>query len=165
MYDLLKQLQEQLLTDIPLTRALGVTVDNYTQGQLSLCAPLATNINHKQTAFAGSLNALLTLTCWGQLWLILQEQKQAGKIVLQDCSCRYLKPVTTDFTARCQRPSQTSIARLTRTLQAKGKARIELEATISEHDQVAASFTGRYVVLLPPDTSIEPDVQIAISLL
>src|SRR5689334_2098488 len=98
---LLAELQGTLWTNIPITRKLGLKGESYDGIHLCLKAPLTTNINHAGTAFAGSLNALLTLTGWGMLWLILRELELDGEIVIQDSSCRYVAPVTHDFMSSC----------------------------------------------------------------
>src|SRR5689334_10249031 len=130
MKHLLQELQETLIQEIPITQHLGITVESYEDHRLILSAPLAQNINHKGTAFAGSLNALLTLAGWGQLWLILKERHIPGKIVIQDSSSSYLLPVDDDFRAICPRPSSGHIARLENTLKKYNRARIELQAEI-----------------------------------
>jgi thioesterase domain-containing protein len=146
MNDLLYELQKTLSREIPITRHLGITVVSYDNGSLILKAPLEQNINHAGTAFAGSLNALVTLSAWGQLWLVLKELNIPATIVIQDSTSSYLLPVSNDFSAICHKPEPTQIARLEHSLIRKGKARIELYAQIYSHHEVAMSFKGRYVV-------------------
>jgi len=148
MYDRLQELQEILAREIPITNHLGITVESYNDQGLTLKAPLQQNINHKSTAFAGSLNALLTLAGWGLLWLLLKERDIHAQIVIQESMSNYLRPVTRDFSARCHKPDSAYIARLETTLRKKGKARLELQSEITERDIVAVSFKGRYVVFL-----------------
>jgi thioesterase domain-containing protein len=149
MEHLLLELQETLRREIPVTRHLGITVESYDGKRLVLSAPLAQNINHKGTAFAGSLNALVTLAGWGQLWLILKERQLHGKIVIQDSTNSYLLPVQSDFRASCDRPSPAQITRLENTFRKHHRARIELQAEIHDGSELAVSFKGRYVILLP----------------
>ena len=148
MHDRLQELQEILAREIPITNHLAITVESYNDHGLTLKAPLQQNINHKSTAFAGSLNALLTLAGWGLLWLLLKERDMHAQIVIQESTSSYLRPVTRDFSARCHKPDPTHIARLETTLRKKGKARLELQSEITERDIVAVSFRGRYVVFL-----------------
>lgn len=141
------QLQETLYREIPLTRALEVTVAEWDGTALTLRAPLAPNVNHTQTAFAGSLAAVTTLAGWGLLWLLLRERGAAATLVIQDSSIRYLRPVTTDLEAHCALPEAAEVARFLETLQAKGRARLELHVEIRQGDAVAVQFSGRYVAL------------------
>src|SRR6266700_646189 len=112
MHDRLQELQEILAREIPITQHLGISIESYDETGLTLKAPLQQNINHKSTAFAGSLNALLTLAGWGLLWLLLQERDMHAQIVIQESMSRYLRPVTRDFSARCHKPAPTHLARL-----------------------------------------------------
>ncbi len=105
------RLQATLHSEIPLSQAIGIAVHSYDDGCLALRAPLAPNINHKDTAFAGSLNALVTLTGWSLIWLLLDAEALRGKIVIQDSTIRYLRPVTQDFVARASLPPAEEIAR------------------------------------------------------
>ncbi len=148
MHDRLQELQETLAREIPITNHLGISIESYDETALTLKAPLQQNINHKSTAFAGSLNALLTLAGWGLLWLILKERGLHVQIVIQKSMSNYLRPVTRDFSARCHKPDPAYIARLETTLRKKGKARLELQSEIREGDIVAVTFSGRYVIFL-----------------
>jgi len=148
MHDRLQELQETLAREIPITNHLGISIESYDETGLTLKAPLQQNINHKSTAFAGSLNALLTLAGWGLLWLILKERGLHVQIVIQESMSNYLRPVTRDFSARCHKPDPAYIARLETTLRKKGKARLELQSEIREGDIVAVTFSGRYVIFL-----------------
>jgi thioesterase domain-containing protein len=146
--DLLQTLQTTLYDDIPLTNAMGLTVLSYDGTSLVLQAPLAPNINHKNTAFAGSLNAVLTLTGWGLLWLLLKELDLAGKIVIQDSTVNYLLPVTQDFSSTCLKPAPDQLARFEKTLRQHHRARLELEVNLIEQERLAVSLKGRYVAYL-----------------
>ena len=142
------ELEATLHHEIPITRALGLTVESYDGQTLRLKAPLEPNINHKDTAFAGSLNAVVTLSGWGMVWLILKEAGIAGKIVIQDSQINYLLPVATGFTAECRLPDPAQVRRFTTMLLKKGKARLELSAEIRTGSDLAVSFQGRYVAHL-----------------
>jgi thioesterase domain-containing protein len=142
----LHALQAALAAEIPITAAIGLKVAGFEDGALKLAAPLARNINHKATAFAGSLNAVLTLAGWSMLWLIARRELIAAKVVIQDSAIRYLRPVTRDFVAECRLPARAEVERFLLILRRKGKARLELAAEIREAGEVAVAFSGRYVV-------------------
>jgi thioesterase domain-containing protein len=148
MDKLLQALQQTLTQDIPITHSMGILAEKYDATGLFLKAPLARNTNPKGTAFAGSINALLTLTGWGLIWLVLKELDMLGDIVIQNSTINYVRPVTEDFAATCCRPAQADIDRMEQTLKKKGKARIELSAEIYQDDRIVADFKGRYVIHL-----------------
>ncbi len=135
---------------------MGILVEKYDNTGLALKAPLARNTNPKGTAFAGSINALLTLAGWGLIWLVLKELDIPGDIVIQNSSIGYVQPVTGDFAATCHRPTQADIDRMGQTLKKKGKARIELSAEIYQDDRIAADFKGRYVIHLQQSALSSP---------
>jgi thioesterase domain-containing protein len=134
--------------EIPITREIGIKVAHYDGKQLALAAPIERNINHKSTAFAGSLNSVVTLAGWGVIWLLLRELGIAATIVIQDSMSHYRRPVTRDFTAICCRPGAEQVEQFARTLREKGRARLEQTVTIHERDVLVMSFEGRYVALL-----------------
>lgn len=146
--DRLRALQEILATGIPLARHLGVTVEAYDGACLTLTAPIEGNINYHDTAFAGSLNAVMTLAGWGLLWLVITETELAARIVIQESVISYRKPVTSNFSATCCKPTPRRIAQLFSALKRKGKARLELAAEICEGEELAVLFKGQYVVQL-----------------
>lgn len=145
--DLLRALRIKLRRDMPITRALGLRVVGREGAGLVLASPLAPNINHKGTAFAGSLNATATLAGWGTIWLVLREHGIRSHVVIQDSAVHYFRPVTGDFTARCKAPPASAIERLVAAVQKKGRGRLELDVMISDEGGDAVKFHGRYVAL------------------
>lgn len=139
------QLERMLHENIPLARGMGMRVAGYDGHTLQLAAPLAPNINHKETAFGGSLYALAVLCGWGLLNLKLEEAGMQRHIVIQESSIRYLRPVRGELRAEC-RADETALAKLLRALQKHGRARIALDSSILEDGAPAVKFSGRYVV-------------------
>jgi thioesterase domain-containing protein len=149
MYDFtetVEALQATFDHEIPITGHIGIRVASYDGKSLVLGASLEPNINHKATAFAGSLNSLVTLAGWGLIWLLLREWNISATTVIQDSACNYKRPVTRDFTATCFKPDDAELAYFARMLREKGRARLELQAEMRENDLIAVSFSGRYVV-------------------
>lgn len=145
-HELARELEAVLHHEIPLSRQMGLTVQRYDGACLALQAPLAPNINHKATAFAGSLNAVMTLAGWGTVWLLLAERDLQGTIVIQESTTRYQLPVGHDFTAICRVPQADEAERFLAGLRRRGKARLALKVEILDGDhRVAVAFTGNYV--------------------
>ena len=145
--DLLRALRAKLRTSMPITEALGLRVMDRDGTGVVLGAPLAPNLNHKGTAFAGSLNAAATLAGWGTIWLLLREHGVRSHVVIQDSSVHYFRPVRGDFTARCKGPSATAVERLVNAVQKKGRGRLALDVMIADEGGDAVKFHGRYVAL------------------
>lgn len=153
----MQELQDTFEHEIPITREIGIRVAHYDGERLALSAPIERNINHKSTAFAGSLNSVVTLAGWGMIWLLLKELGIAATIVIQDSASHYRRPVTRDFTAICERPRAEQVEQFARVLREKGRARLELAASIHERDVLVMSFEGRYVALLNERGSSESE--------
>jgi thioesterase domain-containing protein len=143
----LVELERILHADIPLTRAMGITLKRYDKHGLVLAAPLTPNLNHKQTAFGGSLNTLATLACWGLIQLLMRARNQAVTIVIQESSVQFLKPVKQDFEAVCPHPPKTVIDRFLRTMDRRGRARLALDAEICADGGIAVRFRGQFVAV------------------
>jgi thioesterase domain-containing protein len=144
----IRALQATLEHEIPITRHIGIEVDRYDGTCLSLRAPLVPNVNHKSTAFAGSLNAVATLAGWGLVWLILRERDLRGTIVIQESSSQYRLPVRDDFIAICAMPATQQVEAFVAALQRRGKARLALSVEIRHGERVAVAFHGSYVAFL-----------------
>ena len=139
------RLQVYMHTHIPLVAQMQVTVASADAAGLRLTAPLAPNINHERSAFGGSLASLMTLACWGYLWLQLDEHTGLH-IVVQEAQLSYLKPVTTMLDARCAPPAEEELQKFRDTLARRGKARIELKAETLQDGEAAARYTGSFAV-------------------
>ena len=142
---LVKQTQELLHTKIPITRAMGVKVEDYDGERLVLSAPLEANVNHLGTAFGGSLNALAVLSGYGLLWLEMQEAE--CHIVIRESSISYDHPVRGEIRAICVRPQAEALVQFRKTFHEKGKARIALTATIEDEGITCVRFRGIFVAL------------------
>jgi thioesterase domain-containing protein len=140
-----RQIEELFYDKIPITRALGVKVEEYDGRRLVLTAPLRENINHLGTAFGGSLNALAVLSGYGLLWLELRDTE--AHIVIRDSSINYERPVRGDLRAVCVRPEEEVLEAFRRQFRQRGKARIVLEATVENEGVAAVRFRGTFVAM------------------
>jgi thioesterase domain-containing protein len=146
MYDL-KQIEQIIHGKIPISKEMGVSLVRYDTTGLVIKAPLQKNINHKQTAFGGSLNAVAALSCWTFLYLMLnQVENLHPQIVIQKSSISYLQPVDTDFEAVCAWPPASKIAVFQKMYHRKNKARIELTSKVFSRGKPAVEFNGVFVV-------------------
>jgi thioesterase domain-containing protein len=142
---LAQQIQVLLHSKIPITRSMGVKVEDYDGERLILSAPLAENVNHLGTAFGGSLNALAVLSGYGLLWLEMKETQ--CHIVIRKSAISYERPVRGELRAICVRPDTEALAEFKQAFHQKGRARISLAVTIEDQGQVAVRFEGIFVAL------------------
>lgn len=141
----LKETERFFHDQIPLTRAMAVTVESYDENGLVLSAPLTANHNHLGTAFGGSLSAIATLAGYGLLWLKLGDHR--AHIVVRSSRIRYRHPVRETIRAIAQPPPAAILAAFITKFQSTGKAAIRLRVIIVENDRSCVEFDGLFVAL------------------
>lgn len=143
----LAALHAMLHRQVPLSRHMGVAVDGYESGVLTLSAELQPNINVHGTAFGGSLYALAALGGWCLLRLRLQDLGLEGGIVLGSARIDYREPLRTRLLARASCAAADLDAFAAR-LRSGGRARITVSVALgglSEQGwREAAVFNGVY---------------------
>lgn len=142
---MIEQLETYLYEHIPIAKALGVHVEHFCSQKVVLSAPLANNINHKQTVFGGSLHAVATLACWSLLYVNLR--KENVHIVIVKSNVAYHAPVDIDFQVECLTPEPAAWGRFMKMLHAKGKARIDLAAQIHLKDRLCVDYHGVFAAI------------------
>ena len=148
-----EQLREYLYIHIPLSRAMAVDVIVAGVEGVTLSAPLAPNINHRATVFGGSANALAILAAWSLLHLRVQAENLDARLVIQNNSMVYERPIAGVFTAQCDAPTPAHWSKFVATLARKGRARIELNTLLLSEGARAGAFTGEFVALRTDDTA------------
>ena len=138
-------LEHELLSQIPLTRAMQLRVVAYDGSTLRLAAPLGPNVNDKGCAFGGSLASLLTLACWGLARLALREHAMEPDIYVQDSQIDYLAPVWSEIEIVARADDGQSLADFVAMQAARGKARITLYAAAAGEAGPATTLRARFV--------------------
>jgi thioesterase domain-containing protein len=141
------ELERYLHAHIPLSRAMEVSVVRISEDSVTLGAPLAPNINHRETVFGGSAAALATLAAWSLLHLRLLRQPTACRLVVQRNTMDYLAPITGEFTAASSLPEPAAWERAVRMLVRKGMARFSVVAEVCAAGAVAGRFAGEFAAL------------------
>ena len=139
--------EQYLHAHIPLSRHLGTRVLEAGPGTIRLAAPLAPNLNHRGTAFGGSISALAILSGWTLLYLRLEETGFTGRIVIQSNTVEYVAPAEGELIATCRAPSAERWSHFMEMLTDRGKARVDLEADVTVAGRLVAEFRGRYVAV------------------
>lgn len=140
------ELESYLHRHIPLSAAMQVAVDSAGTDAVVLRAPLAPNINHRDTVFGGSASALATLAAWALLYVRLDAAGYAARVVIQRNTMEYLRPIAGSFSAHAAiAPNEWE--RFARAYARKGRARIAVAATLMDADETAGRFDGEFVAL------------------
>ena len=139
------ELETYLHDHIPLSRAMAVRVASISDAKVVLAAPLAPNINHRDTVFGGSASALAILSAWSLLHLRLTAAGQPSRVVIQRNSMDYLAPIAGDFTATATLGQDATWAGFLRMLTRKGLARITVGAVLDFEGRLAGRLSGEFV--------------------
>jgi thioesterase domain-containing protein len=150
-------LERELLAEIPLARAMALTVAAYDGATLALAAPLAPNCNDKGCAFGGSLASLMTLAGWGLAHLALQARScGSADIYVQDSSIHYLAPVWDDFSVVAQAGAGADLDAFCSAFAARGKARLRVHCQVPLPGGAAAATLEAHFVALAADAAPRP---------
>lgn len=140
-------LERYLHEHIPLSLAMGVSVEEAVGERVVLSAPLAPNINHRETAFGGSVAALAILSAWSLLHIRLASAGISARLVIQRNRMDYQRPIAGRFTATAAAPDSAAWEAFIRTLRRKGKARITVTSVLDGEGERAGRFEGEFVAL------------------
>jgi thioesterase domain-containing protein len=143
------ELERYLHEHIPLSRAMHVGVVAADANGVVLQAPLAPNINHRETVFGGSASALAILSAWSLLQVRVMAAGLAPRLVIQRNTMDYELPIAGTFQARSALAEPGHWTQFTHLLERKGKARITVNAVLSFEGEVAGRFSGEFVAIDP----------------
>ena len=127
-----------------------------TAAGVKLSAPLAPNINHRDTVFGGSASALAILSAWSLLYIRLQEENLSSRLVIQKSAMNYERPITAEFTAWSVIPDATIWLKFMNTLKRKSRARISVAAVLHCKEEEVGKFEGDFVALLMQNPNADP---------
>ncbi|MBI5066980.1 MAG: YiiD C-terminal domain-containing protein [Deltaproteobacteria bacterium] len=132
---------------IPLSRHLGARLLSHEGGTLQLGAPLEPNLNHRGTAFGGSLSALAILSGWTLLHLELRARSIPCRLVIQRSALDFEAPVDGDFTAVARLPEPRVWERFLATLARHDRARVTVAGAVACASGAGGTHQGTYVAL------------------
>lgn len=154
--DALQRLHQHYLS-MPPVAAMDLRIESWSQGRLTLQAPLALHVNDKGCAFGGSLASMMTLASWGLVSLEVEAAGLDADIYVADSRIRYLAPLFADLHVQAELAPDSSRDAFVATLRSRGRARVGLCARAllpagdPQHERrggVAADFDARYVAIL-----------------
>ena len=143
----LAALQQYLHDHIPLSKAMQVSVLAASDDGVTLGAPLAPNINHRDTVFGGSSSAVAILAAWSLLHTRLASSGLSCRLVIQRNTMDYERPIEGDFTARSFVAQPDAWPQFMRMLGRKGRARITVNAVLEQAGQRVGQLEGEFVAL------------------
>lgn len=141
------ELERYLHEHIPLSKAMAAHVVSVGADSVVLGAPLAPNINHRETVFGGSASALAILAAWSLLHTRLRGEGIAARLVIQRNTMEYEQPIPGDFIARSSLEEPLRWSHFTRMLARKGKARSCVVSVLECGGRIVGRLTGEFVAL------------------
>jgi thioesterase domain-containing protein len=140
-----KALQDYLYAHIPLSKAMAVEVKSATPQGVLLSAPLAPNINHRDTVFGGSASTLAILSAWALLHVSMLDANIKARLVIQKNSMSYDLPMPGEFSAEAAAPAPEKWHRFLATLNKHKRARISIRSILHCEGKKAGEFEGDFV--------------------
>jgi thioesterase domain-containing protein len=144
------ELEHYLRTRIALAQAMAVEVRVATAAGVTLFAPLAPNINHRDTVFGGSASAVAILAAWSALHVRMLSEGLAGRIVIRSNSMSYELPITAGFTATAAPPEPEAWRKFASTLARGRMARARMIAILDCDGARVGALDAEFAVM--PDT-------------
>ena len=138
-------MQAYLREHIPLSAAMGVRVLESSGERVVLESPLEPNLNHRSSAFGGSVSATAILAGWTYLHVRLAAEGRAVSTVIQESRVRYEVPIHEAFRAETEPVDARAWDRFRRMLERRGVGRIRLTVRVVSNGADAAHFEGTYV--------------------
>src|SRR5690606_38427761 len=120
-----RELRDFLYQEIPLSKAMGIEVARSDSQETEISAPLSLNRNHLDTAFGGSLNSLLILSCYAWLFHKLKSDGMDAHVLIQAGHTDYLLPVNEDLKSICHGSDDEAYEKFIATFKRKGIGRIK----------------------------------------
>ncbi len=140
-------LQQYLHEHIPISKSMGVEVVEATDNAVRLSAPLAPNINHRETVFGGSASAVAILAAWTLLHIRLKQEGIMSRVVIQRNTMNYERPIVSGFVAMSAIQDKTTWEKFVSMLKRKKRARISISVTLHCHGEKVGAFEGDFVAL------------------
>ncbi len=142
-----QEAQQYIETNIPITKAMGMSINVLNRNEVRVGLPLARNLNHHGSAFGGSIESLFFVTGWAFIQLLTENMTPEPLIVGRRGRVSFTGAIRKDFEARLHIPSEEVTDVFLQELKNKGKARITARSFIEMDGKICAEFEGDFVVL------------------
>jgi thioesterase domain-containing protein len=140
------ELTALLHKDIPITKQMGSSIIHIDEKLCIAEVELASNLNHKGTAFGGSIYSCCALASYGLFLNGLRSHgSQTKNIVIAEGEIKYLLPVTDDFEVKATWHSDKDRQKFFDQLGKKHKAKTHVIAKVICKGDVCAEFKGLFV--------------------
>lgn len=143
----IKEIQLYIHEHIPITADLHAYIKHRDSHSITIGAPLAENINHRNSAFGGSMSAIGILSGWALIFIEMKKRGLSNKLVIQRSNFEFLHPVTDDFEAKSVLPSNSKLEQFIKMFAHKGKARLTIETHVFCNSKRCGTNSAVYVAM------------------
>jgi thioesterase domain-containing protein len=145
-----EELEQFLHECIPLSKAIGIEVQEATIERVILAAPLTPNINHWATVFGGSASAVAILAAWALLYMRLRQAGLNSRLVIQKNTMTYDRPIADKFVATSSIDNPSDWQKFQEVFKRKKRARISVAVTLRCNGEKVGQMLGDFVALAVP---------------
>jgi thioesterase domain-containing protein len=126
---------------------MGVRVRAAGPDGVTLSAPLAPNINHRETVFGGSASALAILASWTLIHLRLSAAGIRCRLVIQRNTMSYTRPILDEFSARTLPLDDEAWDNLLKMYDRWQRGRIRVRSVLECRGERVGELEGDFVAL------------------
>jgi len=150
------ELQDYVDVHIPIVKANRLEFLEVNLNRVSVGGALSDHVNHRNSAFGGSLSTALILAAWARVRLWTETFEPRAVIVIADQRVKFTLPVLADFAADTRPVSPDVFEKARQQLDRFRKARFTVEAVVVHQGDTAirAEFSGEFVVMLPASSVV-----------
>lgn len=140
---------QKIWQDIPASKLLDLKFLKIESGFVQTLLPLTPNSNHLGTLFGGSLYVQGVLTCYSAILSFARTHHlETNNIVIAHGEIDYLKPGKNSSTATAKINNESQLRIINDLKSDKKKAWIELEAILTNENEIISKVKGRYLLRL-----------------
>lgn len=145
--DHLTSLNQRIQTEIPLAQAAGIQLGVDEHDALTAYAPFSANSNPHGTAFGGSLYVAALVAGYAQTVQLVGEADLDATVVIRQAQADYRRPFHDNIIARADPIGCKARRRFIKSVQRRGRGRIELTITIADDKSPAFVLNARFAAI------------------
>lgn len=135
-----------IYTQIPVVKNMGIELSGFNGTEIKFKAPLDKNINHRFSAFGGSIYSVAVLAGYGLIFLNLRKRNLNPHIVVHKSNVVYKKPILQDFEAICKLENNKEFDDFIQYYIENKKSRLELSSNVIINGEIAFTLHAKFVI-------------------
>lgn len=145
---MIKPLQTFLYQEIPLTKNMGLKIEEFSSDSIKTSAPLDNNINDKGSVFGGSSSALMIISAWSLIKLNCQKHGITSDIVIHKNETLWNKALYKDLIMIARFKKEYNFNAIKEALKRSKPQRLECIIELQdEAGKIYSTMTTKYVII------------------